>query len=171
MSEFFVHNSLNTSKSVKFNMTLRYFVILEERGEHCWTLEIGTTHSGIDGTTPLSKKVHRISAEDLDEVIEETISDLCSKIDWSPYVIDKWAPYISEIRPSDNDENALIGSDIYFRIKDKLPTAGIDLSGMRVTLNNGVEDFDISDEIIVDGDPYDYECRWTPKLRIYDTYD
>jgi len=171
VTEFFVHNSLNITKSVKFNLTLRYFVIKSERGEHCWTLEIGTTHSGINGEAYLSKKIHNIVAEDLDEVIEGVISELCAKIDWSPYVVDKEPPIIVDILPADGDNNVGIGANISFKLKELLPSAGIDLSGLEVVLNNGTVDFDITDELIISGDPYEYVIKWNPLLRIYDTYD
>lgn len=170
ITEFYVHNSLNVSTSVKFNLTLRYFVIKSEQGEHCWTLEIGTTHSGINGEDYLSKKVHAINAQDLDEVIEGVISELCSKIDWSPYVVDNDPPYITDISPAESID-VPIGSTISFNINENLPAAGIDLSEMVITLNNSTSDFDITDEVAIIGDPYKYSVSWAPILRVYDTYD
>ena len=119
MTEFYVHNSLNITKSVKFNITLRYFVVKGEQGEHVWVLEIGTTHPDINGDPISAKKIHRISAEDLDEIIEDAVSEMCTQIDWSPFVSDTAAPYIDTLYPEDGT-TVSIGSNVYIKIKEKL---------------------------------------------------
>ena len=169
MTEFFVHNSLNLTKAVKFNITLRYFVVKGERGDHKWVLEIGTTHLDANGNPIQAKKIHNISAENLDEIIENALSDMCSQIDWSPFVSDVDAPYIDSVTPEGTDVS--IGSSIYIKIKERLPAAGIDLSNLKVTLNNSMVDFDITNEIDITGDPYEYILKWAPPMRVYDTYD
>ena len=169
MAEFFVTNSLNCNKSVKFNISLRYFIIKGEEGEHCWVLEIGTTHKDINGDSISAKKIHKISADDLDQVIEEATAELCSQIDWSPLVDDKEAPFVDIFSPT--GENVSIASNIYITIKDELLSAGIDLSNMKVILNNGMTDIDITSEIVTEGDPYEYKFKWITPLRVYDTYD
>jgi hypothetical protein len=62
-------------------------------------------------------------------------------------------------------------TDIYINIKDSLPSSGIDLSNMVVTLNNSMITFDITNEVVVTGDPYEFNLRWTPPLRVFDTYE
>lgn len=169
ITEFYVNNSLNLTKSVKFNITLRYFVPKGERGDHKWVLEIGTTHLNANDLPIQAKKIHTISAENLDKIIEEALSSMCSQIDWSPYVSDPDAPYVDELSPEDGT-TVSIGSNIFMRIKEQLPAAGIDLSGMKVILNNGVVDFDITSQIDIKGDPYEYTIQWVPSLRVYKTY-
>jgi len=170
MAEFFVRHTLNYNKTVKFNITLRYFVIKGEESEHMWTLEMGTTHEDINGDLISAKKVHNISAGNLDEIIETVLADLCSQIDWTPLVDDKEAPLVDNFLPTEN--NAPIGSDIRIIIKDKLPSAGIDLSNMKIILNNSMIDFDISGEVqIVDAYYNEYELKWVTPLRVYETYD
>jgi hypothetical protein len=169
MAEFYVKNSLG-NLTVKFNISLRYFVIKGEEGEHLWTLEIGTTHEDINGNDISAKKIHNISAGNLDEVIESALADLCSQIDWSPLVVDKGAPFVDNFSPSGN--NIPITSDVRIIIKDKLPSAGIDLSNMKIILNNSDQDFDITSEVeVVDAYYNEYKLRWIPLLRVYNTYD
>jgi len=170
MTEFYVNNSLNLTKSVKFNITLRYFVIDGAKGDHKWVLEIGTTHLDINNKPIQAKKIHNISAENLDQIIEEALSDMCSQIDWSPYVLDVDAPYVEELFPLDGT-TVPISASIYVKLRDNLPAAGIDLSGMRVILNNSIQEFDITSEVSIKGDPYQYELKWSPSMRVYDTYD
>jgi len=171
MAEFYVTNSLNLNKAVKFNITLRYFVLLGEKGDHKWVLEIGTTHPDINGDRIIAKKTHNISAENLDQVIQEGVAELCSQVDWSPLVQDKIKPYVDSSTPEDGDTDVSIWTDVYITIKDNLPSAGIDLSNMTITLNNSMETLDITNEVVITGDPYEFNLRWTPPLRVFDTYE
>jgi len=172
MAEFFVHNSLNPNKTVKFNITLRYFVIKGEEGEHMWTLEIGTTHLGtISGEALSPARAHNVSANNLDEVIEDMVSSLCSQIDWSPLADDPDAPFVYSTRPTNGDIGASIGTDVSITIRDNLPSAGIDLSNIKIILNNDTQDFDITSEITTVGDPYEYTLRWIPPIRVYAGYN
>ena len=171
MAEFYVTNSLNLDKAVKFNITLRYFIPKYQYGDHRWVLEIGTTHLDINGDRIIAKKVNDISATDLDQVIEEGVAELCSQIDWSPLVQDKKSPYIESTTPADGETDDSIMTDVYIDLKDDLPSAGIDLSNMAITLDNSMETFDITSEVTVEGDPYEFNLRWTPPLRVFDTYE
>jgi len=171
MAEFYVRNSLNYEKAVKFNLTLRYFVPKGYYGDHKWVLEIGTTYPDINGDRIIAKKIYNISAENLDQIIEEGVADLCSQIDWSPLVQDKEKPYVDSTTPEDGDTDVSIMTDVYVDIKDDLPSAGIDLSNMVVTLNNSMTTFDITNEVSIDGDPYVFNLRWTPPIRVFDTYE
>ncbi|GAH00855.1 unnamed protein product [marine sediment metagenome] len=91
-------------------------------------------------------------------------------IDWSPLVLDKEAPLVDSFLPA--GDNVSIASNIHIIIKDQLPSAGIDLSSMKVTLNNSMVDFDITNSVeIVDAYYNQYELRWVTPLRAYETYD
>lgn len=170
MAEFFVHNSLNPNKSVKFNITLRYFVIRNEGGEHMWTLEIGTTHPDINGDGISAARAHNISASNFNNVIEDALVGLCAQIDWSPLSEDKDAPYVDMAVPVDGT-TVPIESDVHIRLKDKLPSSGIDLSDVKIILHAGATDFDITSEVTIDGDPYIYDLYWSPALRVYRRYE
>lgn len=168
MSEFWIMNSLNSEKAVKFNITLRYFVTTQSKGDHKWVLEIGTTYSGADGNPISAKKILPINVENFDEVIEASVASMCSGIDWSPFAEDRRSPYVYDALPASSGVS--IGSNIGIVLKDYLPSSGIDLSDMKVTLNNGMVDFDITNEIQVEGDPYQYTLRWNPSRRVYNRY-
>lgn len=169
MAEFYVRNSLNYNKAVKFNITLRNIIIKGEKGESLWTLEIGTTHKDKDRNDIKDIKIHDISSDNLDDVIEDVIANLSSKINWSPLVKDKEAPYIFKFLPS--GDNVPIEDNVEIIIKDSLPSAGMDLSNLKITLNNGTTDFDITSQTDISGDPYEYIFRWKPRLKVYNTYD
>ena len=168
MVDIYVRNSLSTDLTVKFTMTLRYFVIKGEEGEHFWTLEIGTTHSGIGGADISSKKVHKIAANNLDQVIEENLALLAAQIDWEPLIRDNDPPYITDFSPV--GDNVEIGSIVRFLIEEQLPSAGIDVSSINVYFGNGLTEFNVTNDIRITGDPYEYSVEWEPDGRVYKRY-
>jgi len=164
MTELFASNSLNPHKTVKFNLTLRYIGAKNVRGEHIWVLELGTTRLDINGDEVPSKKVHLINVNDLDDVIQSMVSELCTYIDWTPLLIDKYPPYVSETTPEDGT-TVSIDSNVYIIIKDDVPFSGVDLSDMKVVINNSVVDIDITDEVKITGSPFESykKCAIRPK--------
>lgn len=146
-------------------------VIKGVKGEHVWLLEIGTTYPDVNGDPIPGKKIHTISADNFDDVIEAGLAELCTKIDWSPLARDRAAPYVVSASPADGDTDVNINSNVDVALRDDFPTAGMDLSNMKVTLNNSMVDFDITGEIEIEGDPHEYNFIWRPPMRVYDTYD
>jgi len=144
-------------------------VLVESRGDHKWVLEIGTTYPDLNGYPIPAKKIYLVSLDTLDDEIEHAVAEMCALIDWSPALKDPKAPYVDYRSPSGDGVN--IASNIYIRLKDDLPSAGIDLSDIKITLNNGTVDFDITPEFSIEGDPYEYVLKWTPPMLVYDTYD
>jgi hypothetical protein len=136
-----------------------------------WTLEIGTTHPDINGDDISPARTHNISAQNVNEIIENSVAVLCAQVDWSPLMVDRYAPYVDETSPIDGATNVSLGADVTIKLKDRLPSAGIDLSSMRIILNNEVQDFDITSEVSTTGDPYEYLLSWWPSIRVQSTYD
>ena len=168
MADLYVSNSLS-NLTVKFTITLRYFVLKGEEGDHRWVFEIGTTHRDINGDIIPSRKVNLLSHNNLDEVIEDNLAVLCTQIDWSPFVGDNDPPYTSHFSPVGDDVE--IGSNVHFTLKEQTPAAGIDISSVKVYFDNGLKEFDITNEVIVTGDPYEYSFEWEPAKRIYSRYN
>lgn len=171
MAEFYVVNSLNNKKAVKFNITLRYVVPTNTEGDHKWILEIGTTEPDKNGNKISAKKIYLTNLDNIDEVIESNVNELCKLINWEPFVADKKAPFINYYSPHDGSINVPIFSIIEVIIKDSLPSAGIDLSNMKVIFDNGMQKFDITSAIEIEGDAYEYKLKWAPTRVVYSTYD
>jgi len=169
MAHFYVVNSLNYGLSVKFNITLRYFVIKGEEGEHMWTLEIGTTHLNKDGGPISPRRIHTISIDNLDEIIERETAEMCKDIDWSPLTTDKLPPFVSFSTPT--GDNVDIDSNVLVSINDSFQSAGIDMSEVNVKLHNGTTEFDITDECEVSGGPFTYDLFWKPSNRVRSKYN
>lgn len=160
MAELFVRNSLNSRKSVKINIALREFILSGEEGDRKWVLELGTHEPTASGINILPEVIYNISESNIENEVENAIARICSQIDWSDFEIDREAPYMYYSFPT--GDNVPIKSVIRMTIKDDLPSSGVDLSEMIVTFNNGDVDFDITSEIEISGDPYEYKLFWPP---------
>ncbi|MBV5347619.1 hypothetical protein JZU46_05325 [bacterium] len=161
MAELFVQHTLNPHKVAKFIVNLRSYVL---RGEddtgYKWVLEIGTTSLKADGTNIKPSYVHNVTEATIEKEIEKAISYMCSLMDWSDFDEDRYPPYFTYFYPKGN--NVPSKTVVTFNVAEDAPSSGVDLSGMVVTLNNGDVDFDITSEILVTGDPYDYTLSWIP---------
>ena len=170
MAEFFVQNSLNDKLAVKFNMTLRYFALSSSEGDHKWTLEIGTTYPDVAGNSIPPQRVHGIDAINFDEVIEEATAEICAVIDWGELERDVKAPFVS-FNSIEDGSTVPIDSFMKLVISDELLSAGINISEMKIILNNSMVDFDITDEVSVTGDPYEYTLQWRPPMIVKGRYE
>lgn len=168
MADLYVSNSLS-NLTVKFSITLRYFVLKGAEGDHKWILELGTTHPDINGDDISSIKVNLLSHANLDDVLEESLATLCDQIDWSPLITDNAPPFVSGFSPV--GDNVEINSNVYFKIKELLPSAGIDISSVKVYFQNTDREFDVTSDLIITGDPYEYALEWSPDKRVYSRYN
>lgn len=169
MAEIFVRNSLNSRKAVRFITTIKQFVLTGTDGDHKWVLEVGTTHPDADGNPIPPRYVNLITLDNLNEEAEKLISSMCELIDWSVLEGDKQPPYIVSAIPTDGSETA-ISSNIEIVLKDKIPSSGIDMSNATIKIHNGTQEFDITNEVEIDGDPYEYKLTWKPALRVHRRY-
>ena len=107
----------------------------DKDGDPKWVLEVGTTYPSSTGGVVPTKVVHNITESSIEAEIEKAVSELCTYIDWSDLEQDNEA------------------------------SSGIDLSGMTVTLDNGTIIFDITNQVEVTGDPYNYTVTWINPLN------
>lgn len=169
MAELYVKDSLNSQKCVRFNVSLVEYVLTGTEGDSKWTLEIGTTYPSASGTVIPPKIIHPVSEANIDKEIQAAVSDMCSYIDWTVLEDDNDPPILLSALPVGQDIR--IRSQVEVIVKDNLPSSGIDLSEMRVVLNNGVQDFDITNDVVVLGNPFKYWISWKPDQVVYKRYD
>lgn len=170
MAEILVRNSLGSQVAVKITVTLHESIVKDDKdeGDPKWLLMLGTTHKDkYDNTIP-PVAVHNLSGTDIDGEIEKAINVICKDIDWGGLYVDREAPSVISYSPTGQDVDIL--SDIKISIKDSLPSSGLDLSNLNVTINNGTFTYDITDEILIRSDTFDCDLRWVPKTIIKDTY-
>jgi len=161
MAELFVKHTLNPRKVAKFNLNLKNYVLKgEEEKGYQWVLEIGTTTLSSSGTKIKPYYIHNVSEEDIEKEIEKAVSEMCTLMDWSSFDEDKYSPIFKSFHPE--DKTVKPKTVVEFNIIEESPSSGIDLSNMSVVLNNGDVDFDITSELLISGDPYDYTLKWYP---------
>lgn len=164
MATYIIRNTLSPSKVVSCTITFRSIVNKDEDGEPVWLVEINTVEPHKDGGTIPTEFIHLTSTINLDAEVKKATEHISSQINWEPLVDDKTAPSIITSSPINNSV-VDINSDVWFDIKESLPAAGIDISSVRMFVN----DLEVSDQFDVDGDPYSYRIRWKP-MRVYDYY-
>lgn len=168
MARFFVRNSLNPNKVVRFDLTFEQIVLKGSEGDPCWVVEVNTTEPSISGTVITPEFIHLRTLDNLDEEIEGVVNNICVQIDWSPTLDDTEGPFISSYSPTET-EDVDIDSSVTVRITETLPSAGIDESSISVTLDGF--DITLDKNYTIEGGPYEYEIRWSPSLIVYDEYE
>jgi len=164
MTDYLLRNSLNPGKVVSCTITFRQLINKGEEGEPVWLVEIGTIEPHKDGGEIPPEYIHYTSALNLDAAVREATENIAEQVDWSPLSEDLRPPFVAYSSPTSDIVD--IYSDVVVDIKEVLPAAGIDLDSIEVTIN----DMDVSDELVISGDPYQYRVIWEPKIRVLDYY-
>ncbi len=169
MAHILVKNSLSNYKAVLVDINFPIVVTTDSEGDPQWVLETATTYPSASGTDIRPVYAHKATAfNSLDDAVADAISEIAKQIDWEPLVEDEDPPYVTSIKPLGGAVS--IASNINIDIQDDVPSAGIDLSDVKVTLTTGNTDFDITDDCVIDGDPFYYNIHWEPPSRITRNY-
>lgn len=166
MASFLVRNSLNPQKVVKLSVTFQQVVLKDNEGEHFWLVEVATDEPHKDGGEIGSEYIHLTSLDNLDAEIEKVSAKISDQVDWEPLIGDTRAPFVFKHSPSET-VGVDINSSVKVTIKELLPSSGVDKDSIKVMLN----DFDITNEAKISGDPYEYKIKWRPSIVVYDTYE
>lgn len=162
MADFFVRNGLNPYKIVRCTITFRQIINKGEEGEPVWLIEIGTVEPHKDGGPIHPVFIHYTSAESLDLAIQEATETISKQVDWGVFKEDVTSPEVTYSYP--NKAVVPINSKVNVTIKDTLPAAGVNPDSIKITVNG----IDVTKEIKLIGDPYEYNLTWQPKLLVYD---
>jgi len=169
MAHIFVKNSLSELKAVLVDINFPKYVLPDSKGDPLYLLEAGTTYPSKDNKKIAPVYVNKCDGyKNLDEAVDESVSKLMSNVDWGVLVEDTDKPYTTDIRPVGEDVS--LNSNIYIDIRDDIPSAGIDLSAMRIEITTDEITFDITSECVVTGTPFHYNVHWEPKLRLQRNY-
>lgn len=167
MAEYLLRNTLNPNKVIKCTITFRQIVNKGEDGEPVWLIEIGTIEPHKDGGKIPPIFIHYTSSSNLDAAIKKATESIAEQVNWESLVLDLRPPFVIYSYPEVNRANSVgIHTNVIIDIQDILPAAGIDPDSIEVIIN----DINVSDEISLEGDPYQYRIRWDPKVRVYDYY-
>ena len=160
MAEFVIRNNLNPNKAVSCTITFRQIVNKGEEGEPVWVLQMGTVEPHKDGGPIAPVFVHLTDEDNLNDAVSEAVTRLSEQIDWSPLRTDSRAPFVIYHAPEENGI-AKINSDVNVGIKDLVPSAGIDLDSIKMTING----YDVTEDLEIIGTPTEYSLTWRPFMR------
>ncbi len=163
MAQFLVRNSLSPQKVIKCGITFEQLTPKDNEGEPIWVVEIATDEPHISGGDINPEFINLTSLDNLDEEVEKAVEAISAQVDWTPLESDLRAPLVESCYPSSYETD--IESSIKIVLKDLLPSAGIDIDSIQMTIN----DFDVTSELEVTGDPYEYTLKWKPFMRVYST--
>jgi len=162
MASFLVRNSLNPSKVISISITYTQVTPKNNEGDAIWVVELHTDEPDINGDSIRPVFINDISSVLLDEEVSKATAIIAAQVDWSPLSDDVREPILEYISPAEYEVS--IDSFLEMEIKDMLPSAGIDVNSIEMTLN----DIDVTNELEITGDPYRYKIKWSTFLRIYD---
>lgn len=164
MAYFTVRNSLNPSRVAVLGITYRQLVDKNSYdGELIWVLEVATDEVDVNGDPIPPVFVHLTSESSLDAEISNAVAAISEKIDWEPLAEDGRAPYVDSQYPAST--TASIWDNVWVNIKEIFPSAGIDPDSIQMFVN-GTE---VTDDLEITGDTYDYKVTWSPPGRLFKT--
>ncbi len=133
--------------------------LADPEGDQSWILIAQTTELDINGNSIDPEIINLVSTGTVHLELEAAFGRIGSQVDWGTLISDTRAPRLTEITPPlDQTTNVPIVSDIVFRLRENLPSAGIDLSTLSVTLN----DFDITGDVELRGHIFDLTVIYRP---------
>jgi hypothetical protein len=168
MAQFLIRNSLNPYKVVKCGITFEQVIPKGIEGEPIWVVELATDEPHKNGGVIPPEFINLVSLNNLDEEIQQAVETISSKIDWTPLEDDLRAPFVESCYPSTYEVD--ITSYVEIIIKDLLPSAGIDVDSISMTITADGMDFDVTNELEITGDPFEYTVKWMPFMRVRDEY-
>ena len=166
MAYFQVRNSLNPSKVIVCGITYTQVVPKGSEGEAIWVIKIATDEPHVTTSGVIPPYYINVTDElDLDLEIEKGIAGISSQVDWEPLSEDTRAPFVNSVQPDTYiqkmQENVAIG------IIDLHPSLGIDIDSIEMTVNG----MDVTDDLLITGDEYEYRVEWRPPSRVYTQLD
>lgn len=165
MASFLLRNPLNPSKLVSLGITYNQVVDTNDKQrELLWVIEIATDETTVSGLAIPPEIIHLTNLDSMDLEIREAVERISAKINWEPLEADTRAPIVEEISPS--TYIAPITSAVSFGLIDLQPSAGIDLSSIKLFIN----EIEVSPDMIIEGDEYGCNVSWRPRIIVYDTY-
>lgn len=169
MAHIIVKNSLSELKAVLVDVNFPKFVLPDSKGDELYLVEVGTTYPSISGTAIAPVYVNKTDEyQTINDVVDKSVSNIASSVDWGVLSKDINSPYTTDIRPV--GEEVSLNSNIFIELVDDIPSAGIDISNMCIILSTEDVEFDITSECVVKGTPFNYNIHWEPVLRLQRTY-
>lgn len=162
MAYFQVRNSLNPSKVIVCGITYKQVVPKGNEGEAIWVIEVATDEPHVTTSGTIPPYLINVSEElDMDLEIEKAISHISKQVDWEPLANDVRPPFVNSVQPDTYIQK--IHENVIVDIIDLHPSYGIDINSIEMTVN----DIDVTADLRISGDEYEYTVEWRPPSRVY----
>ncbi len=162
MAQFLIRNSLNSQKVIKCGITFEQVTPKNLEGEPIWVVELATDEPHKNGGDIPPVFINLITLDNLDAEIKQAVETISNQVNWTPLENDERSPFIDSVSPTSYEVDMTAYIEIV--IKDLLPSAGIDIDSIQMTIN----DFDVTNELEITGDPYEYTLKWIPFMKVYE---
>jgi len=162
MAYFQVRNSLNPHKVISCGITYKQVVPKGGEGEAIWVVEIATDEPHKNGGKIASYFINVTDELNLDLEIEKAVADISRQVDWEPLNEDTRPPFVNSVHPDSYIQG--INENVEIGIIDLHPSYGIDIDSIEMTVNG----IDVTNDLIIRGDEYEYRVEWRPPARIYE---
>lgn len=166
MAYFQVRNSLNPSKVIVCGITYKQIAPKDNKGEAIWVIEVATDEPHVTTSGVIPPHYITVTEElDLDLEIEKAVAEISKQVDWAPLAADTRPPFVNSVHPDtyiqQMQENVIVG------IIDLHPSLGIDIDSIEMTVN----DIDVTNDLRITGDEFEYQVEWRPPSRVYSQVD
>jgi len=158
MAEVIIQNLRNLDQIVSVMVTIRKTIIPEHSGGGTmWIIEASTDEPDANGDLIPPVRLWSSSYDTLTEDINSIINELAQKVNWD-YEPDYEPPEIKSHWPISGATGISVDTNIRINITEDAPSAGIDLSSIRVR----VKGFDLTSQVSIEGDVRSCSVSLTP---------
>lgn len=133
--------------------------VVSNDGELLYLMTFSTGALDILGQRIPAIVFENITAPSIQDYIEQGLTQIASQIDWELLEDDTFAPTVTQVVPSPNQEDIKIYSNVLVKVVDRFPTAGLDFSSLTFTVN----DIDVTPEVNIKGNETQALITWVPK--------
>ena len=166
MAYFQVRNSLNPSKLIVCGITYKQVVPKNNEGEAIWVIEVATDEPHITTSGIIPSHYINITDElNLDLEVEKAVAEISKQVDWEPLAADTRPPFVNSVYPDTYTQK--IHENVFIGIIDLHPSYGIDIDSIEMTVNG----IDVTNDLRITGDEYEYNVEWRPPSRVYSQID
>lgn len=163
MAYFQVRNSLNPHKVIVCGVTYTQIVPKGNEGEAIWVVAVATDEPHVTTSGVIPPYYINVTDElDFDLEIEKAVSEISRQVDWTPLSEDTRPPFVTSVQPDTYIQR--MQENVIIEITDLHPSYGIDINSIEMTVNGE----DVTDDLRIGGDEYEYQVEWRPPGRVYE---
>jgi hypothetical protein len=103
--------------------------------------------------------IENVTGNNVKKEIANGLSILASKIDWENLQQDVHPPRVKDVSPYNKQVNVPISDDIFIKLRDEFPAAGIDTSTIKLFAN----DVEVTPELSIRQRDNEVSIKWIPR--------